>query len=226
MSRIPGSVTRVIFICFGAEIQLNSMQFSEIKDRLKVKTVGIAGCGGLGSNAAVALARVGVGKLIVVDFDLIEESNLNRQFYFSDQLGMQKVSALKENIQRINPAIHVEAHSVKLKPNDIVQLFKECDVILEAFDLAEMKEMIIETVLTELPEIPLISGVGMAGWGRNDRIRNEQHGRLHIVGDGVSEASEMHPPLAPRVGVVSNMMANVAMELLLGKELEDEDSPE
>ncbi|MFC2134109.1 sulfur carrier protein ThiS adenylyltransferase ThiF [Bacteroidota bacterium] len=194
------------------------MRFVEIKKILKDKTVGIAGCGGLGSNCAVALARVGVGKLIFADFDVIEESNLNRQYFFYDQIGLQKATALKDNIEKINPSIHVETHVKQLEPKDIIELLENCDVIVEAFDKAEMKEMIIETVSSEMLGKPLVCGVGMAGWGDNELISVRQFGSLYVVGDGSTEATEDNPPIAPRVGVVSNMMANVVLEILLGKD--------
>ncbi|MEI6852319.1 MAG: sulfur carrier protein ThiS adenylyltransferase ThiF [Bacteroidota bacterium] len=193
------------------------MTFEQIKSALKNHTVGIAGCGGLGSNCAVALARVGVGKLIICDFDVVAESNLNRQYYFYDQIGLKKAPTLKENINRINPSVEVVAVDVKLNPENIVELFKNCDIIVEAFDRADMKKMIIETVLTEMPEKPLVSGVGMAGWGDSNIIQMKQSGNLYICGDGLSEATEDNPPLAPRVGITSNMQANTVLELLLKK---------
>ena len=185
------------------------------KEILKTKCVGIAGCGGLGSNCAVALARVGIGKLIIADFDVIVESNLNRQYFFMDQVGQKKAYALRENLNRINPSVVVEAHDKKLKPEDIITLYKNCDVIVEAFDLAEMKQMIIETVLTELPDKPIVSGVGLAGWGDSNSIKVTQNGKLYICGDSAKEVSESMPPLAPRVGIVANMEANVVMEILI-----------
>lgn len=194
------------------------MKFSEIKSALISKTVGIAGCGGLGSNCAVALARVGIGKLIIADFDVIEESNLNRQHFFFDQIGKYKAPTLKENLLRINPNVLVDDHVVKLSPIEIIELYKDCDVIVEAFDKAEMKEMIIETVLLEFPQKQIVCGVGLAGWGGNNLIKTEQYRKLYIVGDRSSETSEVDPPLAPRVGIVSNMMANVVLEILLGKD--------
>jgi sulfur carrier protein ThiS adenylyltransferase len=194
------------------------MDFQKIKAKLKGKTVGIAGCGGLGSNVAVALARVGIGKLIIADFDKIEENNLNRQYFFFDQIGKYKADALKENISRLNPAVNVEAHIIKLDHDKIVELFSNCDVIVEAFDKAEMKEMIAETVLSEFFEKPLVCGVGLAGWGGNNLIKVMQYDNLFIVGDQKSETSEDSPPIAPRVGIVSNMMANVVLEIFLGKD--------
>jgi len=194
------------------------MKFEKIKSILSTKNVGIAGCGGLGSNCAVALARVGIGKLVLADFDIIEESNLNRQYFFYDQIGKPKVLTLKENILRINPSIKIEEYNIKLGEKEIVDLYKNCDVIVEAFDKAEMKEMIVETVQTFFPEKYLVCGVGLAGWGGNDLIRTERFENLFIVGDQLNETNEDDPPLAPRVGIVANMMANVVLEILLGKD--------
>lgn len=184
---------------------------------LSNKVVGIAGAGGLGSNCAVALARVGVGKLIIADFDVVERSNLNRQYYFLHQLGQKKVVALRSNINLINPEVNVEVHDIKLQADDISKIFASCDVIVEAFDTAEMKEMIIETVLEKMPDKYIVSGVGLAGWGNNNSITTRYSDKLIICGDGESEVSDDMPPLAPRVGIVANMQANVALELLLGR---------
>ncbi|MEI6122115.1 MAG: sulfur carrier protein ThiS adenylyltransferase ThiF [Bacteroidota bacterium] len=191
------------------------MNFNQIKSALKNKTVGIAGCGGLGSNCAVALARVGVGKLIVCDFDIIVESNLNRQYYFYDQLGLKKAPTLKANINKINPNTYVEAYDIKLNAALITKLFADCDVIVEAFDQADMKKIIIETVLSEMPDKFIVAAIGMAGWGQNNKIHTQQHGKLFVCGDGVSEVSDDLPPLAPRVGICANMQANTVLELLL-----------
>ena len=188
-----------------------------IRTKLKDRVVGIAGCGGLGSNCAVALARVGVGCLVVADFDNVEVSNLNRQFFFADQVGKAKVLALKENINRIDPLIKVETHEIRLTEDNIPGIYKDCDVIVEAFDGAEMKQMIIETVLGKMPGHYLVCGSGLAGWGDNDSISKTVSGMLYIFGDGSIEVSENYPPLAPRVGIVANMQANQVLEILLGK---------
>ncbi|MCX6257790.1 MAG: sulfur carrier protein ThiS adenylyltransferase ThiF [Bacteroidia bacterium] len=191
------------------------MTFERIKEILNTKKVGIAGCGGLGSNCAVALARTGIGTLVIADFDVIVMGNLNRQYYFFNQLGYIKVHALKENIKKINPQVHVISYDKKLTPPEIVHIFGDCDVIVEAFDMAEMKKMIIETVQTEMPDKPLVIGLGMAGYGRNDLIKSRNIGNLYICGDEVSEISEDMPPLAPRVGIVAHMQANQVIEILL-----------
>jgi len=193
------------------------MTFTEIKEILITKTVGIAGCGGLGSNCAVALARTGIGKLIIADFDVIIMNNLNRQYYFFNQLGYKKVHALKENIRMVDPAVQVVPYDLKLTPKDIVSIYKDCDVIIEAFDLAEMKQMLIETVQAEMPDIPLIVGLGMAGFGKNEIIGTRKIGNLYICGDEISEISADLPPIAPRVGIVAYMQANQALEILLNQ---------
>jgi len=184
-------------------------------NRLKNKTVGVAGCGGLGSNSAMALARIGIGKLIIVDFDIIVQSNLNRQYFFIDQLGMHKVDALEMNIERVNKEVIIEKHCTRLSPDNIPFLFRECDIIIEAFDLSEMKKMLIETVLSEMPEKYIVSGSGMAGWGGNNSIKTINYDKLYVCGDLISEISGDLPPLAPRVGIVANMQANQVVELLL-----------
>ena len=189
----------------------------KIKKTLSEKVVGIAGAGGLGSNCAVALARTGIGRLIVADYDVIDKTNLNRQYYFLDQIGRKKVEALKENIARISTDTLVEARDITLNPENIPDLFKSCDVIVEAFDLAEMKTMLIETVLSEMPDKYLVCGNGIAGWGRNDLLHTKRTGNLFICGDEQIEATEDIPPLAPRVSIVANMQANVVLEILLAE---------
>lgn len=191
------------------------MNYLQIRKILSKKTVGIAGAGGLGSNCAAALARVGIGKIIICDFDVISKDNLNRQYYFFEQIGQKKVFTIEENILYINPKVKVESHDIKLEPQSIIRLFRHCNVIVEAFDLAEMKQMIIETVLSELPEIPLITGIGMAGWGNSNILKVRKVDNLYICGDEKSEIAEDLPPLAPRVGIVANMQANTVMEILL-----------
>lgn len=191
------------------------MNFKEIKERLKTKTVGIAGCGGLGSNCAVALARVGIGRLIIADFDKIEESNLNRQYFFWDQIGKIKSDTLKENIERINPEVEVISHHLFIDESNFKELFQECDVIIEAFDRTESKEMIVRAMSKFLFDKTLIMGIGISGWGQNDSIKETRYHNLIICGDQKTEVAEELPPLAPRVGIVANMQANVALEILL-----------
>ena len=129
---------------------------------------------------------------------------------------MLKVSALKQNLFRINPDVRVNAFDIRLCQSDIIEIFSKCDVIVEAFDKPEMKYMILDAVHNYLPEKFLVMGVGMAGWGGNNLIHSRQSDKLIICGDEKNAISEKCPPLAPRVGIVANMQANAVMEILLG----------
>ena len=192
------------------------MRFSEIRAHLSQFRVGIAGAGGLGSNCAVALARSGVGTIVISDFDVIEPANLNRQYYFASQVGMLKSTALKEIIARINPDITVIAHTEKLDRKNIPVIFTGCEVIVEAFDKDEMKQMLIETVLTEMPHTPVVVGSGLAGWGNSEAIKYRKADEtLYICGDESTDADDDMPPMAPRVGMVANMQANTVIEILM-----------
>lgn len=187
----------------------------QLKAFLSGKTVGIAGAGGLGSNCAVALARTGVGKLVIADFDVLEASNLNRQYYFRHQLGIPKVLALKENIRKIDPSVRVEAHQRRIDNDNLKELFDHCDVLIEAFDKAEMKQMLIETALEIWSTRPLIAASGLAGWGNTESITVKRYDNFVLVGDDVSEAGPWNPPLGPRVSVVAGIQADLALEFLL-----------
>jgi sulfur carrier protein ThiS adenylyltransferase len=193
----------------------NEMIKVNYREILKKKKVGIAGVGGLGSNCAVSLARVGLGELIICDFDVVSVSNLNRQYYFVHQVGTPKVQALHDNIEMINPVVKVTAHHIRLDPVNMKHIFRDCDIIIEAFDQAEMKQMIYETVIEEMGDKVLISGMGLGGWGNNNSITQNKFGNLYICGDMQTEVSDEFPPLAPRVCIVANMQANLAMDLLI-----------
>jgi len=192
------------------------MTREEYRRRLSSATVGVAGAGGLGSNCAAALARAGVGKLVIVDFDVVSLGNLDRQFFFLDQVGMPKVEALALNLGRIDPAVKVEAHRLKLDPDSSVSLFAGCDVVVEAFDAAEAKVMLVEALLERLPGKPLVTASGLAGYGRSNEMRERRSGPLVIVGDLQSEVAEENPPMAPRVAIAAAMEANAVLEILLG----------
>lgn len=194
------------------------MKLSEIEQHLGKFRVGIAGAGGLGSNCAIALARCGVGTIVITDFDTVEESNLSRQYYFGDQVGLPKTVALKDNIQKVKPETTVIAIQVKLDENNIPLIFSGCSVIVEAFDSAEMKQMLVETVQKSMPGTPVIIGSGLAGWGNNETIKTRKiDDTLFVCGDESSETDENLPPLAPRVAIVANMQANLVVEILMAK---------
>jgi len=187
-----------------------------VLDALRRSAIGIAGAGGLGSNAAVSLARVGVGRLVIADFDRIEASNLNRQQFFIDQVGRLKIEALRENLRRINPFSSYEIHQVRLNRRNIPVIFRDVDIMVEAFDAAGAKQMLIEAWLGRFPDRPIVAASGLAGFGKNRKLKSRRLGNLHICGDEESQCPPGISPMAPRVALVANMQANLVVELLAG----------
>jgi len=188
--------------------------FGEDGFRTIVNTkIGIAGCGGLGSNCAALLVRSGFRKIKLVDFDKVEYSNLNRQFYFYGQEGSPKAETLKENLEKINPSITVEALARSLEKDNIKETFADCDIVVEAFDRAEYKSMIVAELAGEKELI--VSASGLCGIGSSDDIVIRRiKDNLVIVGDmetGVDHA----PPFAPRVAVAAAKQADIILEHVL-----------
>ena len=180
---------------------------------LAASTVAVAGCGGLGSNAAVALVRAGVGRLILVDQDVVEASNLNRQYFFQGDLGREKVEALADHLRAINAAVSLELHRQTLTPADVPRLFARADVLIEAFDRAEAKRWLIEAWCRAFPERTVVCASGLSGLGRTEAITVKRAGNIILCGDEESDASQ--GLCAARVAIVANMQANVALEALV-----------
>ncbi len=185
---------------------------------LKKGSAAIAGLGGLGSNIAVALARIGVGRLRLVDFDIVEPSNLNRQSYYIRHLGMYKTDALSEQLSQINPYITVDTVCERVTEDNIERIFSGFDAVCEAFDGAEAKAMLVNGVLSRIPDAYIVSASGMAGFGDSNSIKTRSLGsRLFICGDGESEAREGRGLMAPRVMICAGHQANKVLELLFEK---------
>ncbi len=198
---------------------MDELKLKRIQKILSRKTVGIAGAGGLGSNVAVALARSGIGCLIVVDFDKVEKSNLNRQYYFLNQIGKYKVDALQEVIHTINPAVKVEKIQLKLQKGKMHDPFKNADVIVEALDKAETKADFIEDIIEKFPHTPLVAASGVAGYGHSDRIVTRHLNELHVCYDEQAKSSEQDVLLAPKVCLMANWQANIVLDLLIGEQV-------
>lgn len=190
-----------------------------VHQKIREGCVGIAGLGGLGSAVAVALTRTGVGKLVLADYDVVEPSNLNRQQFFLGQIGRNKTEALQENLSRINPFVMVSVHPLELMPENIAKVFSGVDVVVEAFDRAEAKMMLIKAVMEGLPGKPVVAASGLAGYGPANAIVTRKLARnLYVVGDEVSEAKPGVGLMAPRVGVAAHHQASAAIRLLLGED--------
>ncbi|MFH0815597.1 MAG: sulfur carrier protein ThiS adenylyltransferase ThiF [Methanobacteriota archaeon] len=190
----------------------------DVEEHLMLASVGIAGAGGLGSNVAMALARAGVGHIVLVDFDVVEEKNLTRQYFFRDQVGELKVEALKRNISRAICGVKVDAVNRKLTPGKMAEPFKKVDVVVEALDNAETKAQFIEEILLELPGKPIVAASGVAGWGTCESIEMRRIPPLYLVEDKRAKSSDSGVLLAPKVGLLAHMQANMVMEIILGVE--------
>jgi len=197
---------------------MNKDKFDKVKKKLKNASVGIAGIGGLGSNAAIALVRAGIGRLVLVDFDKVEESNLDRQYYFLDQIGKPKVDVIKENIRRIDPNVKIETHDLKLERGSMAKPFQDVDVVIEALDKAVTKTEFIEEILLNLPEKPIVAASGVAGYGHSERIVTKRLGKLHMCYDEHALSSENDILMAPRVCLMANWEANLVLEIILGED--------
>ena len=186
--------------------------------RIEAARVGVAGAGGLGSNCLAHLVRCGVRRFVIADFDTVSESNLNRQFFFADQLGMPKVEAVAANLRRINPALELELYPERVTAANAVRRFGNCDITVEAFDDPDAKTMLIRALLPL--SRPVVAASGIAGWGRSNAMRVQRIGKqLYMAGDRATGISEETPPYSPRVGIAAAQQANTVMALILGVEI-------
>ncbi|HUT29255.1 MAG TPA: sulfur carrier protein ThiS adenylyltransferase ThiF [Sedimentisphaerales bacterium] len=191
---------------------------ASINEKLKHATVGIAGLGGLGSTVSAALARSGIGRLIIADFDSVEPANLTRQHYFTDQIGKSKVDCTTENLSRINPDVQVTAHREKLNAANVPVIFAAADVIAECFDRAEEKQMIVETVLNKMNKPVIVTVSGLAGYGNSNAIQTRRISkRLILVGDGQSGIDREPVLMAPRVWIAACHQANAIVEVIINE---------
>ena len=181
---------------------------NELQQAFSTAVVAICGLGGLGSNIAIALARAGIGKLILIDFDRVDITNLHRQQYKADQIGMYKTDALADNLREIAPYIELEAHTERITEENAVTLLKDADIICEAFDDAECKAMLTNTILSEMPDKYLVAASGMAGMGVTNSIKTRRiTSRFYICGDETSEVSDSIGLVAPRVALCAAQSA-------------------
>ncbi|MBI4806219.1 MAG: sulfur carrier protein ThiS adenylyltransferase ThiF [Desulfovibrio sp.] len=186
-------------------------------ERIRATRVGIAGAGGLGSNCAWMLVRSGFTDFIIVDNDVVEPSNLNRQFFFARQAGMPKVKALAENLLAINPDVTVNSIDGLVSQESVGSLFADRDVVIEAFDQPQAKRMIVEAYLGTGKF--LVAASGLAGCGDADRIKtHKMKDNFYVVGDLVTQVSPECPPLSPCVTVAAAKQADLVLEFALRRQ--------
>ncbi|MFA9376062.1 MAG: sulfur carrier protein ThiS adenylyltransferase ThiF [Lachnotalea sp.] len=198
---------------------LVSRNTPQVYEKVKVSRVGIAGLGGLGSHVAIALARTGVGHLHLVDFDVVEPSNLNRQEYRMRHLGLYKTEALKSQIEEINPYVTVTINTQKITKDNAMDIFQDDDIVCEAFDLPEQKAMLVNTLLENRSDIKIVSGSGMAGYASNNIIKTRKVMKnLYLCGDEMNGLKPGWGLMAPRVSICAGHEANTVLRLILGEE--------
>lgn len=191
---------------------------AELQQKLSKAKVAVCGLGGLGSNIAVALARAGVGRLCLIDFDRVDISNLNRQQYKANQIGRYKTEALCENLSEIAPYIEAAISTTRITRENAEGLLRDADIICEAFDAAESKAMLTDAVLTRLPDKYLVAASGMAGLGDANDIRTRKiTERFYLCGDEVSEVAEGLGLLAPRVMLCAAHQAHKVLQIIADK---------
>ena len=198
------------------EQALVGRQGKENQNRLSRACVGIMGLGGLGSAVAVSLVKIGIGKLLISDYDVVELSNIHRQQYFLDQIGKKKTAALKETLTRINPYVSVLVKDVALTKDNIPEIFQQADVLVECFDNPTLKADALRTALTSLSGIGYVGSSGMAGTGPGDEIRCRRlRPGVYIVGDEHSDTRDKGSLFATRVGIAALQQAHLAVRILL-----------
>ena len=187
----------------------------ELQQAFSSATVAICGLGGLGSNIAIALARAGIGKLILIDFDRVDITNLHRQQYKASQIGMHKTDALADNLREIAPYIELEMHTARITEENVVTFLKDADIVCEAFDDAECKAMLTDTVLSEIPDRYLVAASGMAGMGTPNSIKTRRiTSRFYLCGDETSNVSHGIGLVAPRVALCAAHQAHTVLRIL------------
>lgn len=187
-----------------------------IYEKLKSSKIAIAGLGGLGSNVAISLARAGIGELFLVDFDTVDITNLNRQQYFTADIGRKKTEALSAFIRKINPVIKLETADTYVTEENALSLFKDYPIVCECFDKAENKAMLINTLLSETKDITIVSASGMAGYGSSNTITTSKPmERLYLCGDKISGIEQGLGLMSPRVTLCAMHQANAVLEIIL-----------
>ena len=199
--------------------QAMDQRFSkEVYEKFKQARICIAGLGGLGSNIAIMLARSGIGTLKLIDFDVVDITNLNRQTYRIEHIDRPKTEALREMIGEINPYIKIEVIQKKVTEENLAELFTGEQLVCEAFDNPEYKAMLVNYLLEQQPETIVVSGSGMAGVGSSNRICTRQKmKRLYVCGDEESDAYAGMGLLSPRVSICAGHQANMLLRLILGE---------
>ena len=194
---------------------LNDRHGIEFQEKISSTTVAVCGLGGLGSNIAIALARAGIEKLILIDFDKVDITNLHRQQYKANQIGISKAEALKYNLKEINPYLEAQIHTVRLDENNAKDILSNADIICEAFDNAEAKANIVNFVLSEMPEKYIVAASGMAGLDSANLVKTRKVSkRFYLCGDEISDVKDGIGLVSSRVMLCAAHQAHTVLRII------------
>lgn len=187
----------------------------EFQKKISSTTVAVCGLGGLGSNIAISLARAGIGKLILIDFDKVDITNLHRQQYKANQIGMCKTEALQNNLKEINPYLETKIHTICLDESNAKDVLADADIICEAFDNAECKAMLTNLVLEVMPEKYIVAASGMAGLDSANLIKTRKVSkRFYLCGDEVSDEKDGIGLMSSRVMLCAAHQAHTVLRII------------
>ena len=187
----------------------------ELLEKFRNVSVAVCGLGGLGSNISLALARAGISKIHLIDFDRVDLSNINRQQYMISQIGMKKTDAMRENILNAIPYCNIRTDFIKVSEDNLTELLKDDDIICEAFDNPECKAMLVNGVLEKFPDKYIVAASGMAGMDSPNIIKTRKiTEHFYLCGDGVSDVSESTSLVCPRVMICAAHQAHTVLRII------------
>ena len=194
---------------------LNDRHGIGFREKISLTVVAVCGLGGLGSNIAISLARAGIGKLILIDFDKVDITNLHRQQYKANQIGMCKTEALQNNLKEINPYLETKRHTICLDESNAKDVLADADIICEAFDNAEAKANIVNFVLSEMPDKYIVAASGMAGLDSANLIKTRKVSkRFYLCGDEVSDIKDGIGLVSTRVMLCAAHQAHTVLRII------------
>ena len=219
MAKVPEMTGRPAFTADATTQALHKGLSPEQSSLLQAAQVAIFGLGGLGSNVAMWLARLGVGRLLLYDFDRVELSNLNRQYYFVEDVGEYKAVALLKHLRAVNPYGDYQSRVVRLTEDNLAELVDTAPIICEALDKPETKALLVNGVLESFPDKFLVAASGLAGFGTSDSMQVRQiTPHFYLCGDGSSSFLDL-PLCGARVGLCAAQEALTIARIILQMEV-------